>query len=76
MFGEISPGVQKAAAPLNWLYNGTDDAIRQLLVEAMLDPKLASSLMKKASVSTVEPLSDELKKRAIAAGLGSVFGLE
>lgn len=76
MFGEISPGVQKAAAPLNWLYNGTDDAIRQLLVEAMLDPKLASSLMKKASVSTVEPLSDELKKRAIAAGLGSAFGLE
>lgn len=76
MFGEISPGLQKAAAPLNWLYNGTDDAIRQLLVEAMLDPKLASSLMKKASVSTVEPLSDELKKRAIAAGLGSVFGLE
>lgn len=76
MFGEVSPGVQKAAAPLNWLYNGTDDAIRQLLVEAMLDPKLASSLMKKASVSTVEPLSDELKKRAIAAGLGSVFGLE
>lgn len=76
MFGEISPGVQKAAAPLNWLYNGTDDAIRQLLVEAMLDPKLASSLMKKASTSTVEPLSDELKKRAIAAGLGSVFGLE
>lgn len=76
MFGEVSPGVQKAAAPLNWLYNGTDDAIRQLLVEAMLDPKLASSLMKKASVSTVEPLSDELKKRAIAAGLGSAFGLE
>lgn len=76
MFGEVSPGVQKAAAPLNWLYNGTDDAIRQLLVEAMLDPKLASSLMKKASTSTVEPLSDELKKRAIAAGLGSVFGLE
>ncbi len=76
MFGEISPGLQKAAAPLNWLYNGTDDAIRQLLVDAMLDPKLAGSLMKKASVSTVEPLSDELKKRAIAAGLGSVFGLE
>ncbi len=76
MFGEVSPGVQKAAAPLNWLYNGTDDAIRQLLVEAMLDPKLASSLMKKASVSTVEPLSDELKKRAIASGLGATFGLE
>jgi hypothetical protein len=76
MFGDVPQGYQKMAAPLNWLYNGTDDAIRQLLVDAMLDPKLAASLMKKASTSTVEPLSDELKKRAIAAGLGSAFGLE
>lgn len=76
MFGDVPQGVQKFAAPLNWLYNGTDDAIRQLLVDAMLDPKLAASLMKRASTSTVEPLSDELKKRAIAAGLGSAFGLE
>lgn len=76
MFGEVPQAFQKVMAPLNWLYNGTDDAIRQLLVDAMLDPKLAASLMKKASVSTVEPLSDELKKRALAAGLGSAFGLE
>ena len=76
MFGDVPQTAQKFAAPLNWLYNGTDDAIRQLLVDAMLDPKLAASLMKKATTSTVEPISDELKKRAIAAGLGSAFGLE
>jgi len=46
-----------------------------LLVSAMLDPKLAADLMKKANVMTVEPLSQALKKKAIAAGYGASFGL-
>lgn len=75
MFGEVSPGLAKLTAPMNWLYNGTDDAIRELLVDAMLDPKLASRLMSKASVLTVEPLSNELKKKAISLGYGATFGL-
>lgn len=75
MFGEVPSAVNKTVAPLNWLYNGTDDQIRELLVSAMLDPKLAADLMKKANVMTVEPLSKELKKRAIAAGYGASFGL-
>ena len=75
MFGEVSPGLAKLTAPMNWLYNGTDDAIRELLVDAMLDPKLASRLMSKASVMTVEPLSNELKKKAISLGYGATFGL-
>ncbi len=44
IFGETSPFLNKVAAPLNWLYNGTDDAIREVLVDAMLDPKLAARL--------------------------------
>jgi hypothetical protein len=75
MFGDVPPALQKIAAPMNWLYNGTDDAIRELLVNAMLDPKLASSLMKKASVMTVEPLSKELQRKALALGYGATFGL-
>ena len=67
--------MQKAAFSLNWLYNGTDDQIRELLVDAMVDPKLASRLMAKANVMTVEPLSKELQKRAIALGYGASFGL-
>jgi hypothetical protein len=74
--GEGSAALQKIAAPLNWLYNGTDDKIRELLVEAMLDPKLAADLMKKASVMRVEPISRELQKKAINMGYGSIFGLE
>jgi hypothetical protein len=75
MFGEVPAAVNKVAAPLNWLYNGTDDQIRELLVDAMLDPKLASRLMTKASVVSVEPLSKELQRKAIAAGYGASFGL-
>lgn len=75
MFGEVPPAVQKISAPLNWLYNGTDDAIRELLVDAMLDPKLASKLMTKASMVTVEPLSKELQRKAISLGYGAIFGL-
>jgi hypothetical protein len=76
IFGEVPAALQKVAAPMNWLYNGTDDKIRELLVEAMLDPKLASRLMAKASETTMEPLSRELQRKAINMGYGSIFGLE
>jgi hypothetical protein len=75
MFGDVPLALQKASAPMNWLYNGTDDAIRELLVNAMLDPKLAATLMKKASVTTVEPLSKELQRKALQLGYGATFGL-
>lgn len=75
MFGDVPPVLQKVSAPMNWLYNGTDDAIRELLVNAMLDPKLAASLMKKASVMTVEPLNRELQRKALSLGYGAAFGL-
>jgi len=75
MFGEVPPLVNKTIAPLNWLYNGTDDQIRELLVQSMLDPKLASRLLTKASTTTVEPLSNELQKKAISIGYGAAFGL-
>jgi hypothetical protein len=75
MFGDVPLALQKASAPMNWLYNGTDDAIRELLVNAMLDPKLAATLMKKATVMSVEPLSKELQRKALQLGYGATFGL-
>jgi hypothetical protein len=76
IFGDVPSVLQKIAAPMNWLYNGTDDKIRELLVSAMLDPKLASRLMAKASETAMEPLSKELQRKAINLGYGAVFGLE
>jgi hypothetical protein len=75
MFGDVPIALQKVSAPMNWLYNGTDDAIRELLVSAMLDPKLAATLMRKASVMTVEPLNRELQRKALSLGYGAAFGL-
>jgi hypothetical protein len=76
IFGEVPSVLQKVAAPMNWLYNGTDDKIRELLVSAMLDPKLASRLMAKASETSMEPLGKELQRKAMNLGYGAVFGLE
>lgn len=75
IFGETNPFLQKVTAPMNWLYNGTDDKIRELLVDAMLDPKLASKLMSKATTANVESIGQELQRRAINLGYGSIFGL-
>ena len=75
IFGETSPFLQKVTAPLNWLYNGTDDRIRELLVDAMLDPKLASKLMSKATTTNMESIGQELQRRAVNLGYGSIFGL-
>lgn len=75
IYGDMPPAFSKMMAPMNWLYNGTDDAIRELIVDAMLDPKLASRLMSKASVVSIEPISRELQKKAVALGYGATFGL-
>ena len=75
IYGDMPPAFSKMMAPMNWLYNGTDDAIRELIVDAMLDPKLASRLMGKASVVSIEPISKELQKKAMALGYGATFGL-
>ena len=75
MFGEVPAAANKVVAPLNWLYNGTDDQIRELLVDAMLDPKLAARLMSKASTTNIEPLSKELQRKALNIGYGAAFGI-
>lgn len=75
MFGEVPAAANKVVAPLNWLYNGTDDQIRELLVDAMLDPKLAARLMTKATTTNIEPLSKELQRKALNLGYGAAFGI-
>lgn len=75
VFGEMNPALQSKINPFNWMYNGSDEMIRELLVEAMLDPKLASKLMAKASMVRIEPLSQELQRKAMSLGYGSAFGL-
>jgi hypothetical protein len=59
--------------PFKWLANYTDDEVRTLLVDAMLDPKLAADMMRKASFMEAQTLSNNLKNQARASGLGSAL---
>jgi len=76
MFGEVPAAMRQGPTTLNWLYGGPDDAIRAVLVDAMLDPKLAAKMMRKANTAELVPISKELQRRALRLGYGQVFGLE
>jgi hypothetical protein len=62
--------------PLDFLYKLPDQQIQQLLVEAMLDPKLAAMMMSKANVMKVEPLAKSLRKKAEQLGFGAAIGAQ
>lgn len=60
--------------PLDFLYRLPDQQIQQLLVEAMLDPKLAALMMTRASTMRVEPLARSLRQKAEQLGFGTAIG--
>ena len=60
--------------PLDFLYKLPDEKLQQLLVEAMLDPQLASVMMSKANMMKVEPLAASLRQKAIQMGMGAAIG--
>lgn len=60
--------------PLDFLYRLPDQQIQQLLVEAMLDPRIAAQMMSKASVMKVEPLARSLRQKAEQLGFGAAIG--
>jgi hypothetical protein len=60
--------------PLDFLYKLPNQQVQELLVQAMLDPKLAATLMSKANVMKVEPLAKSLRKKAEELGYGAMIG--
>ena len=60
--------------PLDFLYKLPDEQIQQLLVQAMLDPKMAAMMMAKANITKVEPLAKSLRDKAIQLGYGTTIG--
>lgn len=60
--------------PLDFLYKLPDEQIQQLLVQAMLDPKIAAQLMAKANIMRVEPLATSLRQKAQQLGFGTLIG--
>lgn len=72
-FGDSTIG-KTIGRPLAWLYKIPDDKINQLMVDAMLDPRMARQMMQKANTSTVQSFGEALKQRALASGMGSFLG--
>ena len=60
--------------PLDFLYKLPDQQVQQLLVQAMLDPKLAAMMMAKANIMRVEPLATSLRQKAQQMGFGTLIG--
>ena len=60
--------------PLDWLYKLPDQQVQQLLVESMLDPKMAAMMMSKANMMKVEPLAKSLRQKAEQLGFGTTIG--
>lgn len=69
-----SPFLQNLMRPLAWLNKLNEQQIQELMVDAMLDPGLAKSLMARASPRVAESLGYELKKKALAKGYGATIG--
>jgi hypothetical protein len=66
--------VQSLARPLQWMYKLPEERVQALLVDAMLDPKLAADLMARANIVRVGGLSERLRQRAVDMGMSSAIG--
>jgi len=66
--------IESFARPISWIYRGGEDAVKQLLVDAMLDPKLAAQLMRKATPQNIQEVGRSLAQKATQATYGSAFG--
>lgn len=62
--GAVGQGMQTVMKPLSWMYGMQDEALQQMLVDAVLDPQLAARFMRTANRQNVENLAAELAKRA------------
>jgi len=67
----VHPIVQTLVRPMNWLYTLPDDAVMDILENAMYDPKLAAKLLRRGNRKNMRVLSFELRKVARGLGLGS-----
>jgi len=71
---DLPPLVQNILGPLKWVYSLSDSQIDALLTDAMLDPKLAGTLLQKANAKSVSSVSVSLRQKAVAATIGAALG--
>lgn len=70
----LPPALRTAARPLAFVYKLNDEAVRELIVDAMLDPKLAAQLMREGTPENVQAFAESLRQNAMSSGVGTVVG--
>jgi len=83
LIGQISRNpnsfTQAVGDKVSWLYKFPETSVREALVDAMLDPKLASTFMQKASDTNLARINAAIRARlrntGMAATAGTVSGL-
>jgi hypothetical protein len=68
---KMTPLVRTLMRPLQWVYKIPEAELQSKLAEAMLDPKLGAALMQRASGTSMSRVSNLLRERFVAAGLGT-----
>jgi hypothetical protein len=66
---ELPPALATITRPLSFVYKLPDDQVRRLIVDAMLDPKLASQLMREGTKANIQTLADSFRKQAELSGI-------
>lgn len=69
-----NPTIRTLTRPLDFVFKASDQALQELLVSAMLDPKLAARLMEQASPERMRSFAEALRGRGGASFSGSVVG--
>lgn len=70
------PALQVLGKPLQWVYKlaGSDDKVNELLAQAMLDPRLASQMLKRATAASTQKFSEAFRVFALQHGVGVAAG--
>lgn len=69
-----TPFFRTVGRPLNFIFRFGDNEIEEIMVEAMLDPKTAAMLLRKATPANIKSLSARLKEHAVAVSEGALSG--
>lgn len=67
----VHPFIDAITKPLKWVYKAPDEKINEILADAMLDPKFAASLLKRATPARIGSFSADLMRRAKGYGIGT-----
>lgn len=75
---KMTPFVRSISRPLQWAYKIPEQELQGLLTDAMLDPKIAAALMRKASGSNMAYVSKLLREKLAgsAVGTGAAVGTQ